>query len=115
MFDDDFIPFASPPPLNETRSGWARRDVPNNAWKTGIKNEFEVGAGLRKRADKYMKQKYALRDIGILSLPSRVPLAEDDGFDYASEAGKGITVYIIDTGVNTAHPVRRLIFKLHRS
>lgn len=110
MFEDDFIPFADPPPLNETSSGWARRDITNQ--KRGIKDRLEVDTELNRRANSYMRDKYALRDLTILSLPQRVPLAKDAGFDYPSEAGKGVTVYIIDTGVNTAHPVCRTLSKL---
>ncbi|OHE99271.1 hypothetical protein CORC01_05312 [Colletotrichum orchidophilum] len=42
----------------------------------------------------------AVDELKVISQPSGASIANLPGFGYASEAGKGVTIYVIDNGVN---------------
>ncbi|KAK2048191.1 subtilisin-like protein [Colletotrichum somersetense] len=46
----------------------------------------------------------ALRELKIISQPPGAAYADLAGYAYASEGGKGVTIYLIDTGVNIGKP-----------
>ncbi|TDZ54006.1 Subtilisin-like protease 3 [Colletotrichum trifolii] len=46
----------------------------------------------------------AVDELKVISLPKGATLAELPGFGYASEAGRGVTIYVVDTGANTESP-----------
>ncbi|OLN86981.1 Subtilisin-like protease 3 [Colletotrichum chlorophyti] len=46
----------------------------------------------------------ALDELKAISQPPGASLPDLPGFGYASEAGKGVTIYVIDTGANAENP-----------
>jgi cerevisin len=50
-------------------------------------------------------QRDALEDLRLFSQARYVPLSALPGYAFDSRAGQGITVYVIDTGINPNHPV----------
>jgi len=50
-------------------------------------------------------QQDALDDLKLFSQARGTRLAELPGYAYDSMAGRGITVYVIDTGINPNHLV----------
>lgn len=58
---------------------------------------------LEKRAATLATQTAALSELRILSQPTTVPdLSKLPNFVYYEDPGKDITIYLIDSGVNTA-------------
>jgi len=51
-------------------------------------------------------QQDALDDLKLISQARGAPLAGLPGYSYDSMGGQGITVYVLDTGINPNHPVR---------
>ncbi|KAK1999911.1 subtilisin-like protein [Colletotrichum falcatum] len=49
-------------------------------------------------------QSDAVDELKVISQPAGANLAELPGYGYASEAGKGVTIYVVDTGVNGNNP-----------
>lgn len=50
---------------------------------------------------------YPARDeLKVISQPPGAALADLPGYGYAAEAGKGVTIYVIDSGVFVKNPVR---------
>jgi hypothetical protein len=58
-----------------------------------------------KRDDNIKVQTDPLIDLRMISQPPGVPLGSLPIFAYNSIAGRGITVYIMDSGANINHPV----------
>lgn len=50
----------------------------------------------------------AVDELKMVSQPRGEKLSNLAGYGYASEGGKGVTIYIIDTGANAQHSVRCL-------
>lgn len=50
-------------------------------------------------------QPSAAEELKVISQPPGSWREELPGFGYASEAGKGVTIYVIDSGANAKHPV----------
>ncbi|TKW49877.1 hypothetical protein CTA1_2022 [Colletotrichum tanaceti] len=61
---------------------------------------------LHTRQDKsdFVLQSNADDELKAISHPIGVSFDDLAGFGYATEAGKGVTVYVIDFGINTQHP-----------
>src|SRR6266545_348980 len=60
---------------------------------------------LRKRDGTILLQRNARNELKMFSQASDVSLSELPGYAYDSMGGRGITVYVIDTGINPNHPV----------
>lgn len=58
-----------------------------------------------KRDGTILTQQDALDDLKLVSQARGARLAELPGYSYDSRGGQGITVYVIDTGINPNHPV----------
>ena len=50
-------------------------------------------------------QQGAVDDLKVLSQARGAPLPQLPGYAYDSRGGRGITVYVIETGINQGHPV----------
>jgi len=50
-------------------------------------------------------QQDARDELKVISQARGAPLAGLPGYAYDSRGGRGITVYVIDTGINPDHPV----------
>ncbi len=51
-------------------------------------------------------QQDAHDDLKVFSQAGGALLSGLPGYAYDSRAGEGITVYVVDTGINQDHPVR---------
>ncbi|KAK2023989.1 subtilisin-like protein [Colletotrichum zoysiae] len=60
-------------------------------------------ASVRNPADIKL-QSDAVNSLKVISQPAGAKLTELPGYGYAEEAGKGVTIYVIDTGVNAINP-----------
>ncbi|KAK1574358.1 uncharacterized protein LY79DRAFT_566041, partial [Colletotrichum navitas] len=49
-------------------------------------------------------QSDAVDELKVISQPAGANLAELPGYGYAQEGGKGVTIYVVDTGVNSQNP-----------
>jgi hypothetical protein len=67
----------------------------------------DLNANLRhqKRDIEYILQPNARPELKVVSQPPRANLDALRGFGYDIRAGEGISVYIIEFGVNKYHPV----------
>ena len=59
----------------------------------------------QKRDGSILMQQDALDDLRIFSQGAGASLSELPGYAYDARGGRGITVYVIDTGINPNHPV----------
>ena len=59
----------------------------------------------RKRDGTILLQQDAHDDLKMFSQADGAPLSGLPGYAYDSVSGQGITVYVIDTGINPDHPV----------
>jgi len=53
----------------------------------------------------FRRQKDADAQLRIVSQPPDIALNDLKGYDYIPEAGKRVTIYVVDTGANLQHPV----------
>jgi hypothetical protein len=53
----------------------------------------------------FRRQINADTQLRIVSQPRNVPLEDLTGYYYIPEAGRGVTIYIVDSGANLRHPV----------
>lgn len=60
-----------------------------------------------KRDGTFITQTDALDELKVISQAEGIPLADTKGYKYDDKAGEGIWIYVIDTGANKDHPVRR--------
>ena len=60
----------------------------------------------QKRDEITLMQQDAHDDLKVFSQARGASLSTLPGYAYDSRAGDGITVYVIDTGINQDHPVR---------
>ena len=81
------------------------RDLSNNSW-----NQSTAQLESRQR-NHFRQQEDAVLLLKIVSQPPEVPMDYLLGYDYMVQAGKGITIYIIDSGANLNHPVS-IFFKV---
>ena len=63
---------------------------------------------LNRRASAYLDQKNA-GDLALLSNGTKIDTVKSNTYHYDEAAGKGITVYVLDTGADKLSPVSRLI------
>jgi hypothetical protein len=80
---------------------------------TGVSRRFHTrdsNSNLRhqKRDTRILLQANAREELRIISQPPDVDLATLPGFAYNSTAGKDVTVFIIDSGINPRNPVSAL-------
>ena len=59
----------------------------------------------RKRDGSILMQQDAGDELKVFSQARGVSLADLPGYAYDARGGRGITVYVIDTGINPDHPV----------
>ncbi len=59
----------------------------------------------RKRDGSILMQQAARDDLKVISQARGASLSELPGYAYDARGGRGITVYVIDTGVNPNHRV----------
>jgi len=59
----------------------------------------------RKRDGSILMQQNARVDLKVISQASGVPLSGLPGYAYDSRGGRGISVYVMDTGIDPSHPV----------
>ena len=59
----------------------------------------------RKRDGSILMQQDARDELKVISQAGGALLSELPGYAYDSRGGRGITVYVIDTGINPNHPV----------
>lgn len=71
----------------------------------GQRNGARYPASNLRRRDGFEIQENAVDDLLTISQPEGVPFDELPGFTYSPEAGYGITVYIIDTGIDESDQV----------
>jgi subtilisin family serine protease len=60
---------------------------------------------LQKRDNNVRLQSDAPPELRVISQPEGVPLNSLPFYAYNSVAGGGVTVYVVDSGANTQHPV----------
>jgi hypothetical protein len=53
----------------------------------------------------FRRQINADTQLKIVSQPRNIALDDLTGYYYIPEAGRGVTIYIIDSGANLRHPV----------
>jgi hypothetical protein len=53
----------------------------------------------------FRRQIYADTQLKIVSQPPNIALDDLTGYYYLPEAGRGVTIYIVDSGANLHHPV----------
>ena len=58
-----------------------------------------------KRDGSILMQQDARDELKVISQSSGAPLSELPGYAYDARGGRGITVYVVDTGINTNHIV----------
>ncbi|KAK2044019.1 subtilisin-like protein [Colletotrichum somersetense] len=63
-------------------------------------SSLEIVARAAQISARISLQRRAPDDLKIISQPKGAKLADLPGFSYGSEAGKGVTIYVIDTGAN---------------
>ncbi|GKT94363.1 alkaline proteinase [Colletotrichum tofieldiae] len=80
-------PPSSAPPSSTSQQ--ASATGPPGSPKTTVPNPADIGL-----------QSDAVDELKAISQPPGSSLADLPGFGYASEAGKGVTIYVIDTGAN---------------
>ncbi|KAF9874375.1 hypothetical protein CkaCkLH20_08358 [Colletotrichum karsti] len=85
--EEEQPPSSSAPPTSATRHPSATG--PPGSPKTSVPNPGDI----RLQSD-------AVDELKAISQPAGASLAELPGYGYASEAGKGVTIYVIDTGAN---------------
>ncbi|KAL0934950.1 uncharacterized protein CTRU02_209541 [Colletotrichum truncatum] len=84
---EDEQPPSSAPPTSATHR--ASATGPPGSPKTSVPNPADI----RLQSD-------AVDELKVISQPAGASLADLPGYGYASEAGKGVTIYVIDTGAN---------------
>ena len=84
------------PETNSTSSGGGRRRR-----RSTRRNDLEkrIDTGTRK------VEVNADEDLVLLSHPPDAPSLPSQSYVYNSQAGEGVTIYILDTGANTNSPV----------
>ncbi|GKT70740.1 LOW QUALITY PROTEIN: subtilisin-like protease [Colletotrichum tofieldiae] len=85
-------PPSSAPPSSTSQQ--ASATGPPGSPKTTVPNPADIGL-----------QSDAVDELKAISQPPGSSLADLPGFGYASEAGKGVTIYVIDTGANAQNTV----------
>jgi len=68
-------------------------------------NCFPENCSHRKRDGSVLMQQDARDELKVISQAQRALLSELPGYAYDSRGGRGITVYVIDTGINQDHQV----------
>ncbi|KZL79971.1 alkaline proteinase [Colletotrichum incanum] len=89
--EEEQPPSSAPP---STTSQQASATGPPGSPKTTVPNPADIGL-----------QSDAVDELKAISQPPGSSLADLPGFGYASEAGKGVTIYVIDTGANAQNTV----------
>ncbi|CCF33906.1 hypothetical protein CH063_06002, partial [Colletotrichum higginsianum] len=90
--EEDQPPSPAAPPSSSTPSQPSATGPPGSP-QTTLPNPADIGL-----------QSDAADDLKIISQPRGSSLKDIPAFGYASEAGKGVTIYAIDTGANIQHP-----------
>ncbi|GKT44294.1 subtilisin-like protease SBT1.7 [Colletotrichum spaethianum] len=85
--EEEEQPASSAPPSSTSHQATATG--PHGSPKTTVPNPTDIGL-----------QTGAVDELKAISQPPGSSLADLPGFGYASEAGKGVTIYVIDTGAN---------------
>ncbi|KAF6817062.1 hypothetical protein CPLU01_13698 [Colletotrichum plurivorum] len=85
--EEEQPPNSSAPPTSATRHTSATG--PPGSPKTSLPNPADI----RLQSD-------ALDELKVISQPAGANLADLPGYGYPAEAGKGVTIYVIDTGAN---------------
>ncbi|KAF6839681.1 hypothetical protein CMUS01_04188 [Colletotrichum musicola] len=85
--EEEQPPNSSAPPTSATRH--ASATGPPGSPKTSLPNPADI----RLQSD-------ALDELKVISQPAGANLADLPGYGYPAEAGKGVTIYVIDTGAN---------------
>ncbi|KAK1622266.1 peptidase S8/S53 domain-containing protein [Colletotrichum phormii] len=85
--EEEQPPSSSAPPPSASRQPTATGSP--GAPQTSVPNPSDIAL-----------QSDAVDELKAISQPSGANIADLPGFGYASEAGKGVTIYVIDTGAN---------------
>ncbi|UQC86198.1 uncharacterized protein CLUP02_11698 [Colletotrichum lupini] len=85
--EEEQPPSSSAPPSSASRQPTATG--PPGSPKTSVPNPSDIAL-----------QSDAVDELKAISQPAGASIADLPGFGYASEAGKGVTIYAIDTGAN---------------
>ncbi|KAK1470308.1 hypothetical protein CCUS01_06410 [Colletotrichum cuscutae] len=85
--EEEQPPSSSAPPSSASRQPTATG--PSGSPKTSVPNPSDIAL-----------QSDAVDELKAISQPAGARIADLPGFGYASEAGKGVTIYVIDTGAN---------------
>ncbi|KAK0373722.1 hypothetical protein CLIM01_08936 [Colletotrichum limetticola] len=85
--EEEQPPSSSAPPSSASRQPTATG--PPGSPKTSVPNPSDIAL-----------QSDAVDELKAISQPAGASIADLPGFGYASEAGKGVTIYVIDTGAN---------------
>ncbi|KAL8882518.1 MAG: hypothetical protein Q9198_000498 [Flavoplaca austrocitrina] len=90
-------------PLTESKADILKQD-PNIGY-IGKSNELEYDPTLNYAADPsdLRRQKYAAEEMKFLSQPPELSLPNFEHYVYEESAGRGVNVYISDTGANLAN------------
>ncbi|TEA12064.1 Subtilisin-like protease 2 [Colletotrichum sidae] len=99
VFVDESLPQDRAPSTPKPPAGLSRRDggpqLARGSRITARDDSNPPGIRLQEGAEDELK---------VISLPKGATLDELPGFGYASEAGRGVTIYVVDTGANTESP-----------
>jgi len=68
-------------------------------------NCFPENCSHRKRDGSVLMQQDARDELKVISQAQGALLSDLPGYAYDSRGGRGITVYVMDTGINQDHPV----------
>jgi len=68
--------------------------------------KYDIRNSLAKRA--IVHERTSLREMRFISQPENTNLGDLDFYNFDDSAGKGVSLYLMDSGANTDHPVSLL-------
>jgi hypothetical protein len=78
------------------------RNLLNNPWNHST---VQLKSRQPNPLTEFQRQYDAELGLKVVSQPLDIPLDDLLSYDYVTQAGEGITIYVIDSGANLEHPV----------